>query len=569
MPPTEQAWRHRLNGFGSSYYFTKVLLKRKRLTPHLHLPICLSLEKLHLKDVKEYPRDHFKTSIACEGMPIWRVLPFGDQDEAQFRFYNSTGEFDCGAIDEFIKWMRLVHNPYLRNLIVSENLENARKIGTRIRRHFESNAVFRTMYPEILPTTSEKWTDSSLQIHMPNGQSPDPHGEGTFDFTGVGGALQSRHYNGLLLQDDLVGRKAIESQSVMDKTIEYHQLLVGVFDNDDANHESDELVIGNRWGFQDVNSHIREHEPWFQIESHSALGGCCDLHPPGVPIFPEEFSIAKLEKLKRRLGSYKFSCQFLNDPSSPEDADFQESWLNYFEVKADVNHDQYISHEVKDGVVRKNIWGKNLRLAMATDPTHSQNRGSGRCRHAIVVWGMSDAGDYYLMDAWAKTCSYEEYFIKLLEVAMKWGLHRVGFETSAGQGLGAFHLEYYSNLKGWRLKIVELKGEVELEDGSLSTKKQWRIKDVLGPLGEFGRIFVQRRFQDFIGEWSRFPRGTFVDMLDASAYIPQMLRSALNTGSRRQLREYNKQMSKLVGQPYSVGTGQRIYTPNFGKTYNA
>jgi len=38
-----------------------------------------------------------------------------------------------------------------------------------------------------------------------------PHGEGTYDFLGVGGALQSRHYNGILIQDDLIGRKAIES----------------------------------------------------------------------------------------------------------------------------------------------------------------------------------------------------------------------------------------------------------------------------------------------------------------------------------------------------------------------
>jgi hypothetical protein len=559
LPVEDQAWRHRLNGLGSSYYFTKVILKRKRLTDSLHLPICLSLEKEHLKDVKEYPRDHFKTTIACEGNPVWRVLPYGDQDEEKFRQYEQAGIFDCtdpetgvSVINEFCDWQRRIHNPHSRNLIVSENKENSLKIGTRIRRHFESNALFRTFYPEILPTTQEKWTDSSLQIHIPGGH-PDPHGEGTFDFIGVGGALQSRHYNGLLLQDDLVGRKAIESPTVMDKTIEYHQLIVGVFDNDDSTHESDELVIGNRWGFHDLNSHVVEHEPWFVVESHGAMGGCCNLHPHGVPIFPEEFGIKKLMRLKERLGTYKFSCQFLNNPVSPENADFQESWLNWFEIVVKPSGERVIRHEVKDGFIRKDIPVSTLRKAIATDPTHSQNAAAGRCRHAIAVVGMSDVGNYYLLDCWAKTCTYAEYFRTLFDMAKKWDLHRVGFETSAGQGLGAYHLEYYSRLNNYRIKIVELKGEAELADGTMSHKKEFRIRDVLSPIAEFGRFFTMRRWQDFLGEYNTFPKGRFMDILDTLAYIPQLLRNPINDATRKQMQSYNKQLAKLVGQPYSVG----------------
>jgi len=39
-------------------------------------------------------------------------------------------------------------------------------------------------------------------------------GEGTFDFIGVGGALQSTHYD-LAIQDDLVGREASKSETIM------------------------------------------------------------------------------------------------------------------------------------------------------------------------------------------------------------------------------------------------------------------------------------------------------------------------------------------------------------------
>ncbi len=561
LPGSELAWRHRLNGFGSSYYFTRTILKRRRLTPGLHLPICLSLEKEHLKDIKEYPRDHFKSTIACEGMPIWRVLPFGDRDEEQFRRYHALGEFRHDAIDEFCRWQRRIHNPNLRNLLISETDKNARKLGTRIRRHFESNAVFRTFYPEIIPTSAERWTDCSLQIHVPGGTAP--HGEGTFDFVGVGGALQSNHYNGLLIQDDLVGRKAIESVSIMDKTIEYHQLLVGVFDDDDREHESDELIIGNRWGFTDLNSYVREHEPWFHIESHSAMGGCCAAHPNGMPIFPEEFSEGKLMKLKMRLGTYNFSCQFMNSPVSPEDADFKEEWLNHFRIVYPTGSgkalDGIIQHVVRDGVVRKDIPINTLKLAMATDPTHSQNAGHGRCRHAICVVGMSEHGDYYLLDCWAESCSFEKYFSKLFETAKRWGLHRVGFETCAGQGLGAYHIQYYAGIKDYRLSILELKGEVELADGTMSHKKEFRIRDVLSPLCEFGRFFTpvgidgRDRFQDFLSEYMRFPRGTTIDILDTLAYIPQMLRNPMTGATRKQLQTLNKLMAKNIVMPYSSG----------------
>jgi hypothetical protein len=550
MPEEAKMWALRLNGFGSMFFFVKNILKRKRMTRSLHLPICNSLEKAHLKDVKEYPRDHFKSTIASEGFPIWRVLPFGDRDEEKFRQFHQGGLFRCDHLEEFLRWMRVAHNPNRRSLLVSENLENARKLGTRIRRHFESGDAFRLLYPEIIPGTSEKWTDTSLQIRVPGGAGP--HGEATFDFIGSGGALQSRHYH-MLIQDDLVGMKTVESPSIMERSYEYHQLLVGAFDEEDPNHEADELVIGNRWGYHDLNSQIKEHEPWFEFETHSALGGCCDAHPHGVPIFSEEFSAAKLMRLRQRLGSYKFSCQFENRPVAPDDADFRESWLNYFELKRDSTGARFVHHEVKDGRIRRDVPCNQLRIAMATDPTHSQNAGQGRCRHSIVVLGMSQEGGYYMLDCWAKQCTYEEYFNKLFDIAKDWGLHKVGFEISAGQGLGAHHLQYMGTVKGYRLQIQELKGEVELSDGTISTKKEWRIRGALSPIFELGRFFTQRRWTDFLGEYSEFPKSRFCDILDATAYIPQLLRNPLNQVNAAMLKKINREMAGAIGQPYSAG----------------
>lgn len=550
-----------MNSLGSLYYFIKITLRRRRLNSTYHYDLCASLEKDHLKDVHEEPRDHFKSTCATEGLSMWRVLPFSSKDEAIFRA--------LGYSEEFVNWMKRMHRPDARNLLVSENITNAAKLGQRLRWHYESNQTYRSVFPETLPDKSCKWCDTSLQLRLPPGSATGGHGEGTFDFLGVGGALQSRHYNGLLIQDDLVGRKAIESPTVMDKTIDYHKLVAGAFEGGDANHENDELLIGNRWAFTDLNSYVHEHEPWFHFERHSALGGCCDKHPADTPIFPEEFSFEKLMRIQKRFGTYFFSCQYLNNPAAPENADFKPEWLGYFSLHekaaneggfvtdpiwvnmlSRVKPDLSVTHEVKDGIVRKDFKVGHLAKVIITDPNHSGN--AGRCRHAILVVGLSSEGDFYLLDCWAKACGYEEYYNEIYKMVDRWQMRRIGVETVAAQKYVAFHIQYRNKLEGRTLKIDELKGEVEGPDGELTRKKEFRIRNVILPIAEFGHLFIQRRHVDFFGEFTTFPKGRYWDMLDCLAYAPQLLRIPTSTLETMSLLAQNQRRAQQVHTPYGT-----------------
>lgn len=544
----------RANSLGSLYYFIKTTLKRRRLVDHLHKSWCISLERDHLKDVYELPRDHFKSTICSEGFPMWRSLPFDSSDEAYFR--------RLGYGDEYVAFMKRMHRRDSRNLLVCENITNAAKLGTRVSGHYESNAIFRLLFPEIKPDSSCTW--SSFSLHHKRTPGYAPHGEGTFDFLGVGGALQSRHYDGLIVQDDLVGRKAIESISIMDKTIDYHKLVVGAFENpDESTHENDEFIVGNRWSYTDLNSHIREFEPWFKIVTHSALGGCCSDHVADTPIFPEEFSFEKLERWRRRLGTYHFSCQFLNNPAAPENADFKEEWLNYFTLEPPDDKNGFrwmVRHEVKDGFVRKDFPLTHMRIGMTIDPNHSGNAGLGRCRHAIMVVGESADQNYYLLYSWAKACGYDEFYNKIFEVAdgnigqsvlqAPWHIPKVGLETVAAQKYIGHHIQSLCQARGRRLQIIELRGEVEGPDGELTRKKEWRIRNVLAPIFESGSFHTQRRFQDFVGEYTTFPRGRFVDQLDALAYIPQLIKAPQRYEQYLQSLINNQKGAQRVNQSY-------------------
>jgi len=474
---------------------------------------------------------------------MWRSLPFNNSDEDFFK--------TLGYSDEFIRFQKRIHKRDARNILVAENITNAAKMGSRIAQHYESNAYFRILFPEILPDSSCTWSAYSLQHKR--SLSAGAHGEGTFDFLGVGGALQSRHYNGLLVQDDLVGRKAIESVSIMEKTIDYHRLVVGAFETEDANHENDEFIVGNRWSYNDLNSHIREQEPWFRVVTHSALGGCCSEHPADTPIFPQEFSLEKLERWRKRLGNYHFSCQFLNNPAAPENADFREDWLRQFELVAPNEKNgfrQTIKHTVRDGLVQKDIPVGHLSLAMAVDPNHSGNQGLGRCRHAIVILGVSSDGSYYLLDCWAKASSYDEFYSQIFAIAAKWKLSKFGLETIAAQKYIGHHIQTLCRLSGQSLKIIELKGEVAGPDGELTRRKEWRIRNVLAPIFESCKFYTQSKFQDFLGEYMSFPKGRFVDILDAMAYCPQILRLPMQYEQYVKMLAANQQGARRVSESY-------------------
>lgn len=543
--------RMRLNCLGSLFYFIRVALLRKRLTERLHLPLCLTFEREHIKDVIEMPRDHFKSTCASEGLPMWRALPFTQQDEDDF--------YQLGYTAEFIRWMKRAHRADSRNMLVSGNITNAAKLGKRIRGHFESNARYRGLFPETLPDTSCVWTDYSLHVKQFTSSQGVGHGEGTFDFMGVGSAVQSRHYDGIVIQDDLIGLKESESQTLMDKAIDYHKLLVGIFEAEDPNHELDELVIGNRWGYADLNSHLREHEPEFRFESHSALGGCCSLHPADTPIFPEEFSLEKLLARKRRLGNYKFSCQFLNDPSAPEDAEFKLEWLRYFELITDDLGKRKLVRETEDGIVLPDLKESSLGIAMVVDPNHSGNAAGGRCRHAIVVDGVDSAGNHYVLESWAENCGYDAFYDKIFEIAMRWGLHKVGVETIGAQVYIKNHIELLCVTKMYSLRVEDLKAEVDLEDGSVARKKRFRICGVISPLAESRRLWVQRKQVAFINEYQTFSMkrtSRFVDQLDAFAYAPQLAHRPIDDRTNYEMLNSNREQLSRIGQAYSYGYGK-------------
>ena len=540
---------HKVNSLIDMYYFGSVVLSGSRMQRgadyqlKLHYQMCLSVMKDGLKEVIEIPRDHFKSWIYSHLFPMWRALPFGDAECQLFTRF--------GFSDLFINWMLRCHSQDIRILVVSETIKNAIKLGTRISNQYLNNGMFRELFPEILPTASETWTNDSL--HQRRTIAGRGQGEGTFDFIGVGAALQSRHYN-LIIQDDLVGKDAIQTETVMQSTIEYHQLLVGATDSDPNNpdRDFDEIVVGNRWSHKDLNSYIRENEPYFGFTTHSALGGCCSLHPFGLPIFPEEMGWNKLLRWKKRLGTYFFTCQFLNSPIDPSKAKFNLKDFRFFHFKnidgalanpkggyskSDTankvelgqpsNKRTVIEHHVVAGDVEKDIFPRHLDRYMVVDPNHSgqhKTLGGGRCRHAIIVSGvLRDPRRIYILDMWAEASQIDIFVHRIFEMATKWKLNAIHVEAVGAQKYLLYHLEYYiSQHKRDKPELSHIK-IVPLKTPQNGGAKLERIDGII-PIVERNEIWLNATGSAKLLEEAEAygQKNGLIDLLDVLGYGPQV-----------------------------------------------
>ena len=269
------------------------------------------------------------TSLASECWPIWRSMRVTDKDIEYIQ--NLRKEKDIyDYSDDFLRYLRRVHNPNHCFLIASSNLVNAKRILRRIRQHWENRQMLRTCFPEMLPRAvagkdsakryDGKWGEEALSIN----RSDRGRGESTYECIGVDGALQSRHYEHLIL-DDLIGKEAIESALVMERAIEWFKLLPGVYESYEPGFPGDELVIGNRWAFSDLNSWIREEQKDYVFHRRCALEcprcgsdtrladfteyrALCGCGEPCTPIYPEQFNLKGLYDIYQREGGYNFSC---------------------------------------------------------------------------------------------------------------------------------------------------------------------------------------------------------------------------------------------------------------------
>jgi hypothetical protein len=533
----------RLNALGDPYFHGKVVLGFNRMVGHLHGAWLKRLSDPGLHMVLQAPRDHFKTTTGTVTLASWWVLPFGAREEDWMR--------SLGYGDEWIRYMYRIHSADLKIAISSETEPNAILMGMRYDDIYQKNAIFREVFDDLIPGTGANWNQLNKTHNREKGS-----GEGTFSMLGVGTVLQSRHFN-RAIHDDLFGEEALYSESTREKTIDWHRKFPGAFDTDvlAPGFLNLELVTGNRWGLNDLNSHIMENDPSFLFETHSAEGGCCPDHPAGQPIFPEEFTMERLAQLRVRFGVRSYSAHYLNMPVSEEECAFRKNWLPRFRLlKKEMGQQndgtliyKTVIERISANQILEDIPVSDLDRFLILDPNHGGERG--RARHAAVVCGTKRRADgrrdIYQLEAWAAAVSHDKMIGEVGRMAERWRVQKFYVETIAGQD-GWMHY-FERDLRDRMPQMVVTSLPKERGSGA----KDRRIMS-MSPLYERGQVWIRATgggSEEFMREYELYPNARTVDLADCMGYCFNIVESPeidMNSWRRRQAQEMERR-SRSVG----------------------
>lgn len=445
----------------STYVMAKAIIGFHDLTPRLHAEMCSWIESPSTRKLGLVPRDHLKTSV-------WTIADT----------------------------VRLIAaNPNIRLLIANETATNASHFLRRIQAVFERAALFRWLFPELIPDIGKcKWSESEMLVPRTK-----DFPESTVEVMGVGGAVVSRHYNRIKL-DDLVGKEASESVEVMKKTIDWYLYCESLLEKPIDPIET----YGTRWTHKDLYAWIQEHEHDIDFFHRKAVD------KEGLTLWPERFPLKELMRIKNKIGAFKFSCQYQNEPYDPEHMTFDPGWLRYFELNG-------WQPDEDTGSVLLNFVGspKPVRFVpvILVDPAVSEKDYAARS--AVVVAGLDEAERVLVLEAWADRSQPLKMIEKIFDMAQRWDPIAVVVEGVAYQRALKGFIEAECIRRGKWLNVREVR------PGGREGKES-RIRG-LQPYAERGRLWIRRSTcQVLVDEFEAFPLGETVDVLDALSYGPQV-----------------------------------------------
>lgn len=437
----------------SLYFFAKFILGFKDLTKEIHKPIChLLSDPTKLKQRIILPRGWFKTTVCSIAYPLWRATKDSN----------------------------------IRILLAQNTSTNALAKLKSIREIVETNQLFRTLFPEILPTARSKWTAECLTL---NRTSTWP--EGTFEGVGTRTQVTSRHYD-VIIEDDTVAPDLDElgvenicpTKEDIEKAIGWHRLVPPLFTNPKTGIN---IVVGTRWFQVDLLSWIEKNEPYFcsYVRACRETGGISD--PNGQTTFPERFDEGVLDQLKASMGPYMFACLYLNNPMRSEDMTFQKEWFRFYETQP-TKLFTYIT------------------VDLAGDPKRAKKGGKASDYNVVMTCGKHQVdGNVFVLDYWRRKANPGEVINEIFSQVRKYNPLKVGIESVGYQESLQHFIEERQRKENFWFLIEGLKHG--------SQKKEWRIRG-LQPFFSTGKIFVRTWMNELLAELEAFPLGAHDDLAD-------------------------------------------------------
>lgn len=289
-------------GRDSLFFLAKAILGFDRFTKEIHKPICDMIQdyETNNRNVLILPRGWYKSTLATIAYPIWRVI----------------------------------NDPEVRILLVQNTYTNAcGKLGA-IKQIFESNDLFKLLYPEILPDNDCTWAKDCATVSR-RGAYP----EGTWEAAGTGTQKTGQHYD-LIIEDDtvspskdnLTGAMMQPTQAEIEKAIGWFKLATPLLIEP---VDSQRVVVGTRWAESDLLGYVIDSHPEYNIITRACKETNKRPDVEGEIQWPERFPQEVLDVIETDLGPYMYSALYQNCPTSASNQVFRREWINYYQTLPD------------------------------------------------------------------------------------------------------------------------------------------------------------------------------------------------------------------------------------------
>ena len=256
-----------------------------------------------------------------------------NNEDSKILLVMPRGTLKSTIITKYLPIWFTLRDKNFRTLVATNTHPNAQKKLENIRGVFDKEPLFRTLWPEYLPTTNCRWTDSAAEI---------PHTratpEATFEACGMNTKKEGTHYN-LIIEDDTTAPgvsntdvdNTLPTQDEVDKSIGWHKkavlLLVPRVVTNAGTNPRITVVVSTRWAEEDLIWYIKEKEQGWKVFDIPAL------RADGTPTFKIFYSVADLAAIKERVGPYLFSSMFLNQPLDASQRTFKTEWITYADLE--------------------------------------------------------------------------------------------------------------------------------------------------------------------------------------------------------------------------------------------
>jgi predicted phage terminase large subunit-like protein len=368
-------------------------------------------------------------------------------------------------------------------IICSSSEDTAMRFLRTLKDELEVNDKLRWMYGD---QRSDKWTSS--EIKLANGAVVLARGRGSQ----MRGLKEGAQRPDLIILDDIEDEEMVRSETRRQDLEEWFNGSV----KPSLAPDGQIIFIGTI------------------LHQDSLLARCLDpaLYPEfvtrryaivkdnGDPLWPARWSIDGIQALKADYTGrgllHNFYMEYMNDPIPKENAEFKIERFEYYDSDS---------------------LPTDLRVYAGMDPSGG-TVGKTSDKTAIVVVGVDDKSNYYVLDIYNELTTSDEMIRLMMKVQERWKPRKFGIEKMMATRMLMPHLEKAMRDEGLYLPM-ELMSADRGAGGrkGMSDGKYQRIKSLVGP-ANLGILKFNRKHVDLFEQMATFPRGKHDDVLDALSY---------------------------------------------------